>query len=275
MNSEESSTTNGETYFVGDFVYIDPADESNEPTIMCIESFERKGTENYFTGLQFLRPNETFHTPTHKFLRQEVFLTQSIEHIAMNKIQSICYVLHAKDFFKYRPKIEGRNKDLEDRDIFVCESRYNVKSKMFKKIKHWNVPENKRVHLVPRETILDSTRHPSALIHYHNHNNVNANNNFVHRQSTTESESSHLDTIEKVKQTIPYDATINEKFNENLQIKKVFYEQIVLSPSCYYKVGDYVYVTNVENNPNEIEKRQIFRIEKIWQENEFVEKFLL
>ena len=234
---------------------------------MCIESFERKSNETLFTGLQFLRPNETFHTPTHKFLRQEVFLTQSMEHIAMNKIQGLCHVLHVKDYFKYRPRIDdptSKINDFQDQDIFVCESRYNVKSKMFKKIKHWNVPENKRVHLVPRETILDNTRHPSTLIHYHNSNS----NDFLHRTSITDSDSSHADIIDKIKETIPYDSVINEKFNENLQEKKIFYEQIVVSSNSYYKVGDYVYVTNIENNTNHLDKRLIFRIEKIWKEKE-------
>ena len=263
-STEKSSSSKGQAYYLGDFVYIDPVDESNEPTIICIEAFEKKNNEDCFHGLQFLRPNETFHTPTQKFLRQEVFLTQTVEFISMNKIQGLCYVLHVKDYFKYRPSIADPSsnvRELQDEDIYVCESRYNTKTKMFKKVKTWNVPENTRVHLAPRDTILDSTRLPSTLVHHHHQD-------LQHRRSTTDSESTTVDVIDRVKESIPYDSVINEKFNENLLIKRMFYEQIVLSSTSYYKVGDYVYVLNTETNGHASEKRSILRIEKIWKEKE-------
>jgi protein polybromo-1 len=219
--------------------------------IICIESFEHKNNEDYLNGLQFLRPNETYHTPTQKFLRQELFLTQTIEHISMNKIQGLCYILHIKDYFKYQPTIENEV-PFEEEHVYVCESRYNMKTKMFKKIKWWNLPENKRVKLIQREIPLENIRIPSTLV-----------NNLIHRSSTTDSESANIDFIEKAKETITYDSVINEKLNENCSIKRMFYEQIVLSINNYYKVGDFVYVANTELN-----KKFIFRIDKIWKENE-------
>ncbi len=176
----------------------------------------------------------------------------------MNKIQSLCYVLHVKDYFKYQPIFENQ---IQDQDIYVCESRYNTKTKMFKKIKWWNIPENKRVKLIQRETPLENIRIPSTLV---NHNLIN------HRSSTADSESINVDIIEKSKETILYDSVINEKLNENSSIKRDFYEQIVISTNTFYKVGDFVYVKNIENhnNNNELDKRFILRIEKIWKNNE-------
>ena len=263
-STEESSLSKGQTYYLGDFVYIDPADASNEPTIICIEAFERRNNEDCFSGLQFLRPNETFHSPTQKFLRREVFLTQTVEHVLMSKIQGRCFVLPAKDFFKFRPT--SKSDDFLDEDVYVCESRYNMKSKTFKKIKTWNVPENARVQLVPRDTILDNSRLPSALVHH-----LGTNDDLLHRSSTSDSsESTHLDRIEKVKETILYDSVINAKLNESSSVKRDFYEQIVLSPTKYFKVGEYVYVTNVDEAPASfaVEKRSIMRLEKIWKTNE-------
>jgi hypothetical protein len=252
---EKSSLSKGLTYYLGDFVYVESGDESSEPMIVCIESFHRKNDEDCFNGLQFVRPNETFHTPTHKFLRQEVFLTQTVEHIPMSRIQSLCYVLHVKDYFKYQPVLED-DAPLPEDDVYVFESRYNTKTKMFKKIKWWNLPENKRIKLIPRDAPLEMTRIPSTLVH--------------HRTATMDGELPTADIIEKPKETVLYDSVINDKLNEHATIKRDFFEQIVLSTNRFYKVGDFVYVTNIENNNNNngSDKQSIVRIDKIWKENE-------
>lgn len=252
----------GQTYYLGDFVYIEPNDQNNEALIVCIESFESKDDEDYLHGLQFLRPNDTYHTPTHKFLRQEVFLTQTVDYIPMSKIQGLCYVLHFKDYFKYQPIMVDDKSTIPDEHVYVCESRYSTKTKMFRKIKWWNLPENTRVKLTQRETPVESVRIPTKLV---------SNNNMSHRLSIADSESTNTNIIEKPKETILYDSVINEKLNENSSVKKIFYEQIVIDTNTYYKVGDFVYVNNIEknnNNINEPNKRFIFRIDKIWKDNE-------
>jgi len=173
----------------------------------------------------------------------------------MNKIQGLCHVLHFKDYYKYQPIIDNRSLNFQDldKDIYVCESRYNIKTKIVKKIKWWNLPENKRVKLIPRETILEPIRESLPII----------NNNLLHRQSINDNELINVDIIEKFKEIIPYDSVINEKLNENLKEKKQFYEQIVISSDCFYKVGDYVYI-HQNSNKN---KQFILRIDKIWKDN--------
>ncbi|CAF2917299.1 unnamed protein product [Rotaria sp. Silwood2] len=260
LSTENSSLSKGETFYIGDFVYIEPNDETSEAHIICIESFEHKDNEDYFNGLQFYRPNETYHLPTKKFLRQEVFLTQTIEHIPMNKIQGLCHVLLVKDYFKYQPIIENETNTLLkfqdlDKDIYVCESRYNIKTKIVKKIKWWNLPENKRVKLIPRETILEPIRESLTL----------NNDNLLHSQIINDNDLINVDIIEKIKEIIPYDAVINEKLNENLIEKKQFYEQIVVSSNCFYKIGDYVYF---HENSTQLDRRSILRIDKIWKHND-------
>jgi hypothetical protein len=172
----------------------------------------------------------------------------------MSKIQGLCYVLYFKDYFKYQPIFDDQIQ-FPDEDVYVCESRYNIKTKMFKKIKWWNLPENKRVKLIQRNIPLENIRIPSTLV-----------NNIIHRSSTTttDNELLNVDIIEKYRETILYDSVINEKLNENSSIKRIFYEQIVLSINNFYKVGDFVYVKNIENN----DKQLIFRIDKIWKDNE-------
>ncbi|CAF3824420.1 unnamed protein product [Adineta steineri] len=257
-STEKSSCSKGEIYYIGDFVYIESIDEKSETTIFCIESFEHKDNEDYFNGLQFYRPIETYHLPTKKFLRQEVFLTQTMKHIPMNKIQGLCHVLYIKDYFKYQPIFDNQSIKIPDldKDIYVCESRYNIKTKIVKKIKWWNLPENKRVKLIPRETILEPIREQLTMV----------NNNILHRHSISDNEYNNMDPIEKIKETIPYDSVINEKLNENLQEKQQFYEQIVISLNCYYKIGDYVYIQDNSNINNQSDKKSILRIDKIWKD---------
>jgi len=182
----------------------------------------------------------------------------------MNKIQGLCHVLLFKDYYKYQPIIENQiNSSLKfqdpDKDIYVCESRYNIKTKVVKKIKWWNLPENKRIKLIPREIILEPIRESLTIV----------NNNLLHRQSINDNELLNVDIIEKIKEIIPYDSVINEKLNENLKEKKQFYEQIVISSNCFYKIGDYVYIhENSNNNNKQLDKRSILRIDKIWKDNQ-------
>ena len=182
----------------------------------------------------------------------------------MNKIQGLCHVLHYKDYYKFQPIIEHSTTDSSlqfqdlDKDIYVCESRYNPKTKIVKKIKWWNVPENHRVKLIPRETTLEPIRESLPI----------GNPNSMHRHMINDNELGNVEIIEKRKETIPYDAVINEKLNENSSNKKQFYEQFVISLNCYYKVGDYVYINGTNQQTNPMNKRTILRIDQVWKDNE-------
>lgn len=139
-----------------------------EPHIVCIEKFEHVkqedtgSTEARIKGAWFLRPNETYHLPTRKFLhkvsiiynlywlcqnqenlrygvymwiiyfilyQQEVFKSDFSESVPLSKVLGKCYVMFVKDYFKNRPEA------FQDKDVYVCESRYSGKHKSFKKIK--------------------------------------------------------------------------------------------------------------------------------------------
>lgn len=103
-------------------------------------------------GNVFLRPFETFHVTTRKFLEQELFKSDQHQAIPLNQLGGKCFVMSAKDYFKYKP--DG----YADKDIFVCESRYSTKLRAFKKIKNWpflnNTPLNMReVPLEPKRVM--------------------------------------------------------------------------------------------------------------------------
>lgn len=79
----------------------------------------------------FFRPHETYHVTTRRFLEQEVFKTDSYQSVPLDQVIGKCCVMNVKDYFKMKP--EGYS----DKDVFVCESRYSLKSRSFKKIKVW------------------------------------------------------------------------------------------------------------------------------------------
>lgn len=101
-------------------------------------------------GNVFLRPFETYHVTTRKFLEQELFKSDQHQAIPLSQLGGKCFVMSAKDYFKLRP--EG----YVDKDIFVCESRYSTKLRAFKKIKNWPFMNN--TSLVQREVPLEPKR---------------------------------------------------------------------------------------------------------------------
>lgn len=232
-------------------------DESEEPLIVCIQSFEN---EEFFHGLHFLRPREIFHLPTKKFFRQEVFLGPTVQHLPLKKIQGLCHVLHVKDYFKSQAMIKNPSEcsvKFEDpeKDVYLCESRYNTKTKIVKPIKRWNVPENDRIQLIPRETPVENLRFPLNIL--------DPNWISTPRSSSNQSDSIQFDVIEKVKETVP----LHSHLNENSEEKKIFYEQILLASNCFYRIGDDVYIN--ENSKSQSDQtRIILRIEEISSSNE-------
>lgn len=101
-------------------------------------------------GNIFLRPFETYHVTSRKFLEQELFKSDQHEAMPLSRLDGKCFVMSIKDYFKQKP--EG----YADKDIFVCESRYSTKLRAFKKIKNWPFMNN--TPLATRETQLEPKR---------------------------------------------------------------------------------------------------------------------
>ena len=142
---------------VGDYVYIRPEEANKKPHIVSIERLwvHKNGLQGLY-GCWFFRPEETFHLASRKFLEKEVFRSHRSSHIMLEGVIKKCFVMNVKEYFRLKP--EG----YDNEDIWVCESRYNGKTKSFKKIKslHSAVPH---VNLIPREEVLTAKRVPSVF----------------------------------------------------------------------------------------------------------------
>ena len=155
---------NGESYRVGDYVYVANPEASTRPTIIQISETwkQTKSDEQGISGYWFLRPEQTVHKASHKFMENEVFKTTNIVGHKVQDIIGRAYVLFIKDYIRGRPK--GFNIE----DVFVCESRYVEPGKTFAKIKNWStcLPEKVRhqeLDLILHDTPLIPAKVPSIL----------------------------------------------------------------------------------------------------------------
>ncbi|XP_035245111.1 protein polybromo-1-like isoform X4 [Anguilla anguilla] len=227
-------------YHVGDYVYVEPAEQNLQPHIVCIERlWQDDAGEKWLYGCWFYRPNETFHLATRKFLEKEVFKSDYYNKIPVSKIMGKCVVMFVKEYFKLQP--DG----FRPEDVFVCESRYSAKTKSFKKIKMWTMPLSS-VRFAPRDTPLPVVRVASMF--------ANATKNEQEKPAETSEEGRVADAvaiIDKEKEEVPVDVSSGEPGCQ-------YYEQLRYNDT-WLKVGDCVYIRS-----HGLVRHRVGRIEKMW-----------
>ncbi|XP_038061798.1 protein polybromo-1-like isoform X2 [Patiria miniata] len=239
MNELEASNglnVNGQTYRVGDFVYVEPSEKNLKLHIVCIEKlWSDPDGECWLHGNWFLRPNETFHLATRKFLEKEVFKSDYYNKVKISQhVVGKCHVMSVKDYFKYKP--EGFNEE----DVYTLESRYSAKAKAFKKIKIWAMPPS-NVKIVPREEPLSRVRVASV---------------FADSQGTETMDSDNTDGVYQVFDKEREDVIVETPTEED---KNTYFEQLIFEGHVY-KLGDCVYLRSDQARPF------IARIDKIWKD---------
>ncbi|KAL3277952.1 hypothetical protein HHI36_013292 [Cryptolaemus montrouzieri] len=217
-NIGESMTCNQETYKVGEFVYTDPKEKGQEPHILLIERlWSNNSGQQMLYGNYYLRPAETYHQSTRKFLEKEVFKSDTHAAIPLDEVRGRCCVLNSKQYFTMKP--EG----YEEKDIYVFESRYSTRQRCFKKIKIF--PEHYDFKLVPRDNPLEPKRVISV---------------FKERVEKHKDELAELQEQERIVEkekpnVVSYSNSDNDDGN-------TYYEQYNTICSGVVKTGDFVYV---------------------------------
>lgn len=247
-NELQELTLNDVTYRIGDFVYVEPKEKGLEPHIIHIQSIT-KDVKNDLSlcGCWFYRPNETFHSASRKFLQHEVFKSDKSNSTPITQVIGKCAVMFVKDYFKFKPI------GFDDCDVYVCESRYSTKSKLFKKIKSWSYPD----HFVQeaRQEELPMIRVPSVFKVKREKTEEDGENFFELSESSmmNSTDSSILDVSRvNVRCDAPNGLTVQPNFYH--------YEQVVCGMSSF-KLGDFCYM---QQNHEIV----IYRIDRIWSENE-------
>ncbi|XP_041985190.1 protein polybromo-1 isoform X2 [Aricia agestis] len=223
-------------YGKGDFVYVAPDRGHKEPQVVQVERVwtNADGAHMVYVNVYY-RPQETFHVRTRKFLQQEIFKTETHRNVPLDAIVGRCYVMNVKEYFKFRP--EG----YADKDVYVCESRYNTKHRWFKKIKVWEGAE-KEATLVPREVPLEPNRTVSV---------------FRERVEKHKDELAELEVLENVQEKERPDVVMYNPLGTDDE--NTYYEQYNTGCSGVIKTGDYVYV--VTRGGNQV----IAQVDTIWE----------
>lgn len=174
-------------------------------------------------------------------LNQELFKSDVRSAHPLSNVRGRCCVLNVKEFFKLKP--EG----FADKDVYVCESRYSTKARMFKKIKVWTSLPTPGVNLVQREVALEPKRVVSV---------------FRDRIEKHKEELAELGEIEKMpeRETVNVAVPVGAPLEEGAPIPTpglTYYQQLNI-PGHTLRTGDCVYV-RAENG-----KQLIAQIDTMW-----------
>ncbi|XP_042217828.1 protein polybromo-1-like isoform X3 [Homarus americanus] len=245
--TNNSSLSHNEVqYFVGDFVYLSPPEKNCDYPILHIERLwtNSEGRQMVY-GCNYYRPAETFHQPNRKFFEQEVFKTDQHHAYPLTEVIGKCYVLPLVDYIKMKP--EG----VDEKDLFVCESRYNSRNRFFKKIKSFPFNVGERVKLLERPEPLEMKRVDSV---------------FKERIERHKEELAELDEETKViRRQLP---NVVKSQAEGVPGGHTYYEQYNISSGAV-KLGDYVHVKGRDSG-----KKSVRQICQLWVTPEGTAYFL-
>lgn len=238
----ESMTLDEQKYSPGDFVYIE-LPENEIPGILCITRlYTDSENVQMMEGNTFFRPYETYHIPTRRFMEQEVFKSDHHQSVPLSKIKGRCFVMSIRDYILKKP--DG----FDEKDVYVCESRYNTRARSFKKIKIWN-NFNANVRFVTRDEPLEINRVQSVF----------KNNKMKEKDKPKEEINFELDlaldTLEKIRQNVILQV-------EGAEDDKTYYEQYNTTGAGVVKTGDFVFVAT------EAGKQCVAQICSIWETKE-------
>lgn len=151
-------------------------------------------------------------------------------------------MLNVKEYFKLKP--EG----FADKDVYVCESRYSTKARMFKKVKVWTSLPTPGVKLVARDDPLEPKRVVSV---------------FRDRIEKHKEELAELGEVEKLPErefanvSVPLTAVEGSVAPTVATPGSTYYQQLNI-PGYTLRTGDCVYV-RAENG-----KQLIAQIDSMW-----------
>ncbi|KAM6497751.1 hypothetical protein JOM56_005699 [Amanita muscaria] len=158
---------------LGDWVHLCNPDDPSRPIIAQVfrcwvsEEQSKKGQQG-LTVSWYYRPEQTFHSADRNFWEGEVFKTS---HFADHPLEDIIEKIACQFTARH---IRGRPRPpywFPGFPLYVCDSRYNDRDRMFVKIKNWNscIPEevrksNEFMPIYPFERTVFPRRFPSPFL---------------------------------------------------------------------------------------------------------------
>ncbi|OOF98509.1 hypothetical protein ASPCADRAFT_512767 [Aspergillus carbonarius ITEM 5010] len=123
----------GELWKVGDWVHIQNPNDVTKPIVAQVyRTWQDSEGEKWINACWYYRPEQTIHHFEKHFYPNEVVKTGQYRDHRVEEIVDRCFVMF---FTRYN---RGRPRGLPpDKDVYVCEARYNEEKHKLNKIKTW------------------------------------------------------------------------------------------------------------------------------------------
>ncbi|KAG8903528.1 hypothetical protein FRB99_003159 [Tulasnella sp. 403] len=140
-------TFKGMSFRSGDYVHLMNPNDPARPIVAQIFKLyvpdNAPPTDRYVTVCWYFRPEQTYHSPQRSFWEHEVFKTG---HFADHAIEDVIEKVGCQFMTRH---IRGRPKPpmwYPNWPLYVCDSRYNDRDRVFVRIKNWNscIPDELR-----------------------------------------------------------------------------------------------------------------------------------
>ncbi|KAF4589366.1 RSC complex subunit RSC1 [Ophiocordyceps camponoti-floridani] len=123
----------GQTWRTGDWVHIRNPNDLAKPIVAQIfRIWQDRADNKWVNACWYYRPEQTVHRYEKHFFDREVVKTGQYRDHLVEELLDRCFVMFVTRFSKGRPR--GLP---QDKEIYVCESRYNEDNFRFNKIKSW------------------------------------------------------------------------------------------------------------------------------------------
>ena len=123
----------GEMWRVGDWVHIRNANDISKPIIAQIyRTWEDADGQQWLNACWYYRPEQTVHHFEKHFWPNEVLKTGQYRDHRVEELIDRCFIMFYTRYAKGRPRGIA-----PDREVYVCEARYNEEKHRINKIKTW------------------------------------------------------------------------------------------------------------------------------------------
>jgi chromatin structure-remodeling complex subunit RSC1/2 len=124
---------NGELWKVGDWVHIQNPNDLTKPIVAQIyRTWQDVEGGKWVNACWYYRPEQTVHRFDRHFLENEVVKTGQYRDHRIDEVVDRCFVMFVTRYNKGRPRDFPA-----DKEIYVCEARYNEEKHKLNKIKTW------------------------------------------------------------------------------------------------------------------------------------------
>lgn len=123
----------GELWKVGDWVHINNPNDLTKPIVAQIyRTWQDPDGQKWVNACWYYRPEQTVHRFEKHFLENEVVKTGRYQDHQIDEVVDRCFVMFVTRYNKGRPRGFPA-----DKEVYVCEARYNEEKFKLNKIKTW------------------------------------------------------------------------------------------------------------------------------------------